>query len=417
MLQPTLKERSVGQEGGFWRQKPSNLGSGAPTPLVSRSQTVEPLYWSEGHPAIRRYAARTPWVESRLPAHWNYAGHYIADAEPVDAAYVRSARTESQVAYGPGSVYNPDSTGGRHWLMYQIGPQMSLLGPQWPASVSTMPWTQASMAARMLPSIGVYVTPEGVSSSAWPGLPPSAATWLPSSTICPTVPHPAYWPVAPVSVTAQQATMDAQSSAESHRFNETPKTTARSVTEETETPAAETMQDTRKKNGRMTYIRFTEDEERLLLEGVALYGIGNWKTILSRMHGFHPKRTPMNLKDKFRNMLRARMRQSAGGRMRPNIAPLLIASTCGVDIVAAAQKRRKPSIRKMTLQDDIERIEDSVRDGGCSVHAELARWIAQHQENSASTGTPQSETVLPPRPVPEQVQRIIHVSKQTPSLS
>ncbi|KAK4538710.1 hypothetical protein CDCA_CDCA19G4735 [Cyanidium caldarium] len=95
------------------------------------------------------------------------------------------------------------------------------------------------------------------------------------------------------------------------------------------------------RRSRSNYVRFTECEERLLLEGVALYGIGHWKRILHNMDGFHPKRTPMNLKDKFRNILRARMRQAEASGSPANTASLSAVSAASGTDTSAAAKRRK----------------------------------------------------------------------------
>lgn len=47
----------------------------------------------------------------------------------------------------------------------------------------------------------------------------------------------------------------------------------------------------------------------MLLDGVKQYGAGNWKCIL-RSYSFHTKRTAVDLKDKYRNILRARERKN-----------------------------------------------------------------------------------------------------------
>lgn len=46
----------------------------------------------------------------------------------------------------------------------------------------------------------------------------------------------------------------------------------------------------------------------MLLEGVRVFGVGNWKKILN-CYRFHWKRTAVDLKDKYRNMTRAKMRK------------------------------------------------------------------------------------------------------------
>lgn len=59
---------------------------------------------------------------------------------------------------------------------------------------------------------------------------------------------------------------------------------------------------------RDTYTRFTSDEEAMLMEGVRTFGVGNWKKILNS-YQFHWKRTAVDLKDKYRNMTRAKLRK------------------------------------------------------------------------------------------------------------
>lgn len=46
----------------------------------------------------------------------------------------------------------------------------------------------------------------------------------------------------------------------------------------------------------------------MLLEGVRVFGAGNWKKILNS-YRFHWKRTAVDLKDKYRNITRAKMRR------------------------------------------------------------------------------------------------------------
>lgn len=59
---------------------------------------------------------------------------------------------------------------------------------------------------------------------------------------------------------------------------------------------------------RDSYTRFTAEEEAMLLDGVRVFGVGNWKKILNS-YRFHWKRTAVDLKDKYRNMTRAKMRR------------------------------------------------------------------------------------------------------------
>lgn len=48
----------------------------------------------------------------------------------------------------------------------------------------------------------------------------------------------------------------------------------------------------------------------MLLGGVRTFGPGSWKKILARFP-FHEKRTSVDLKDKYRNIMRARARRAA----------------------------------------------------------------------------------------------------------
>lgn len=64
-----------------------------------------------------------------------------------------------------------------------------------------------------------------------------------------------------------------------------------------------------KSSGRRdSYTRFTNEEENMLMDGVRLFGVGNWKKILTS-YKFHGKRTAVDLKDKYRNMTRAKLRK------------------------------------------------------------------------------------------------------------
>lgn len=57
------------------------------------------------------------------------------------------------------------------------------------------------------------------------------------------------------------------------------------------------------------YTRFSRAEEAALSAGVLEYGAGSWKKILGAYPDFHPKRTPVCLKDKWRNLTKARLRR------------------------------------------------------------------------------------------------------------
>ncbi|EME26576.1 hypothetical protein Gasu2_17440 [Galdieria sulphuraria] len=57
-----------------------------------------------------------------------------------------------------------------------------------------------------------------------------------------------------------------------------------------------------KSKRKKSYIRFTPEEEMNLRIGISQFGVGRWKNILYS-YPFHPKRTCVDLKDKYRNML------------------------------------------------------------------------------------------------------------------
>lgn len=59
---------------------------------------------------------------------------------------------------------------------------------------------------------------------------------------------------------------------------------------------------------RQSYTRFSPEEEKFLTDGVKKYGAGNWKKILCH-YKFHWKRTPVDLKDKYRNMMKMRLKR------------------------------------------------------------------------------------------------------------
>ena len=57
-----------------------------------------------------------------------------------------------------------------------------------------------------------------------------------------------------------------------------------------------------KTSGKRTRIEWTPEEEALLRRGVKVHGLGAWRQILEG-GAFHPKRTSVHLKDKYRNMV------------------------------------------------------------------------------------------------------------------
>lgn len=67
---------------------------------------------------------------------------------------------------------------------------------------------------------------------------------------------------------------------------------------------------TTKPGRRTSYLRFTQEEENMLEDGVRVFGSGNWKRIL-HSYRFHPKRSPVDLKDKWRNLNRSKAKKAA----------------------------------------------------------------------------------------------------------
>lgn len=59
----------------------------------------------------------------------------------------------------------------------------------------------------------------------------------------------------------------------------------------------------RRKGDKDVYIRFSQEEESMLLKGVTQLGYGKWKQIL-QSYKFYWKRTNVDLKDKYRDMRR-----------------------------------------------------------------------------------------------------------------
>lgn len=74
---------------------------------------------------------------------------------------------------------------------------------------------------------------------------------------------------------------------------------------------------------RESYTRFTAEEEMMLMEGVRRFGAGNWKKILNS-YQFHWKRTAVDLKDKYRNVMRAKARKGEGGGGRTETLPTIV---------------------------------------------------------------------------------------------
>lgn len=52
---------------------------------------------------------------------------------------------------------------------------------------------------------------------------------------------------------------------------------------------------------RLRRVKWTKEEEGYLIKGVKKYGKGRWKLIINS-YPFNPRRTPVDAKDKWRNM-------------------------------------------------------------------------------------------------------------------
>lgn len=71
----------------------------------------------------------------------------------------------------------------------------------------------------------------------------------------------------------------------------------------------------RRMGRRECYTRFSRQEHEMLVDGIRKFGVGNWKRILCA-YEFHEKRTAVDLKDKYRNILRAEERERSCGARR-----------------------------------------------------------------------------------------------------
>eukprot|EP00171_Calliarthron_tuberculosum_P019358 IDg19358t1 len=65
-------------------------------------------------------------------------------------------------------------------------------------------------------------------------------------------------------------------------------------------------------------LHWKSEEIKALLEGVRLHGVGKWAVILHSSSLFDPVRTPVDLKDKWRNLLRSK-----------NDSEIHVAKSCG----------------------------------------------------------------------------------------
>mmetsp|Transcript_6518 Transcript_6518/g.19788 ORF Transcript_6518/g.19788 Transcript_6518/m.19788 type:complete len:269 (-) Transcript_6518:5-811(-) len=111
-----------------------------------------------------------------------------------------------------------------------------------------------------------------------------------------------------------------------------------------------------RRSRRQDYTRFSADEERYLLEGIEHFGAGNWKKILTS-YDFHWKRTPVDLKDKHRNMMKMRMRQkrklerlSEQGGHESDVSNNCLRSDDNGQIKRSHQRSRKGSETQTSIQ-------------------------------------------------------------------
>lgn len=116
-------------------------------------------------------------------------------------------------------------------------------------------------------------------------------------------------------------------------------------------PASPTVaRSSRRKTRREFYTRFSAAEQAMLLDGVRIFGPGRWKKILSS-YDFHHKRTAVDLKDKYRNVLRAqeRARNNAASASLPlPLAPIPGRDGRYPNESDRKQKMSPPSLMKLT---------------------------------------------------------------------
>jgi Myb-like DNA-binding domain len=73
---------------------------------------------------------------------------------------------------------------------------------------------------------------------------------------------------------------------------------------------------------RVGYTRFSDPEHMMLFAGVRRFGAGKWKLILAA-YPFNARRSPVDLKDKWRNVLKKEKRRSRGGEQQLHTELLL----------------------------------------------------------------------------------------------
>lgn len=117
-------------------------------------------------------------------------------------------------------------------------------------------------------------------------------------------------PSANIPVPSSRPTFPSRLGSLSPHYN-SPSTSTRRTSSPT-TRSVSSRRSSKSSGRRDSYTRFTAEEEAMLMEGVRVFGVGNWKKILNS-YRFHWKRTAVDLKDKYRNMTRAKMRRMQVG--------------------------------------------------------------------------------------------------------
>lgn len=123
---------------------------------------------------------------------------------------------------------------------------------------------------------------------------------------------------------------------------------------------------------------WTDDEIELLLEGVRTHGLGCWAKILSE-YEFAPGRTSVDLKDKYRNLLKLQAKEQEAHRAKR-------AALASTD--AKARGRQQPPPSKKSKKGDDEEEEEKERseeedDSTTTVGSQGRREEAEEEENAA----------------------------------
>lgn len=126
---------------------------------------------------------------------------------------------------------------------------------------------------------------------------------------------------------------------------------------------------------------WTDDEIELLLEGVRTHGLGCWAKILSE-YEFAPGRTSVDLKDKYRNLLKLQAKEQEAHRAKR-------AALASTDAKARGRQQPPPSKKSKKGDDDEEEEEEEKErseeedDSTTTVGSQGRREEAEEEENAA----------------------------------